>query len=57
MKFLKSFWMHCNFHGTILTIAMLLARWSCGQPIIIYDNEGDPRISSDDYHIKDKSIK
>jgi len=49
---LKSFWMHCRFHSTILTIAMYLARWSCGQPIIITDDEGDHRISSDDYFMK-----
>jgi hypothetical protein len=47
---MKSFIAHCRFHGTILTIAMYLARWSCGQPITITDDEGDHRISSDDYH-------
>ena len=46
---MKSFIMHVKFHGFILTIAMLLARWTCGQPISIVDDEGDPRISSDDY--------
>lgn len=46
---MKSFIVHCQFHGTILTIAMLLARWACGQPIEIRDNEGDRRIASDDF--------
>ena len=49
---MKSFIAHCKFHGTILTIAMLLARWTCGQPVEIVDDDGDRRICSDDFYPK-----
>jgi len=46
---MKSFIAHCRFHGVVLTIAMYLARFTCGQPIAIVDDEGDRRICSDDF--------
>ena len=46
---MKSFISHCRFHGTLPTIALYMARWTCGQPIQIVDDEGDRRICSDDF--------
>lgn len=51
-KPMKQFIDYCRHYGTVLTLAMFVARWTCGQQIIIIDDEGDNRISSPDYKVK-----